>query len=262
MDLREIMNGRALAFASLLTSALPLGCASSGAQPAVAATVVSAAQPLAPRPQRHFPIGVLPKPESLAAPTAAEIADRVEATHVELTTFRASFRQRYIVTAHGRQKDSTGSVSFARPNKTSWRYANGNRVVFDGQLLQIYDLASQQVYEPLTRKSQHAVALSFLTDRGNWRGNYYFSKLSSTQLRYPTGHVLLGRPFEPPRAGDLYEKALFYVDAKTFHIRRVVVTDAASNRNTIDFSSLEANPSLPPDEFVFSPPPGTQVIRQ
>jgi hypothetical protein len=108
------------------------------------ANVVSAAQPLAPRPKKHFPIGVLPKPESLAAPSAAEIADRVEAAYVGLTTFRASFKQRYVVTAYGRQKGSTGSVSFARPNKTSWRYSNGSRVVFDGKLLRIYELANQQ----------------------------------------------------------------------------------------------------------------------
>jgi outer membrane lipoprotein-sorting protein len=261
MAARGIMNLHTLTFVSLLGAAFPLGCTTRGVQPAVAVTVVSAAQPPAPRPKKHFPIGVLPKPESLAASNAAEIADRVEAAYVGLTTFRASFKQRYIVTAYGRQKDSTGSVSFARPNKASWRYANGNRVVFDGQRLQIYELADQRVYEPLMRKSQHAVALSFLTSRGNWRGDYYLSKLSSTQLRYPTGHVLLGRPFEPPQAGDLYEKALFYVDAKTFHVRRVVIVDAASNRNTIDFSSLEHNPSLPPDEFSFSSPPGTQVIR-
>lgn len=255
------MNSRTLTFVSLLGSALPLGCATRGVQPAVAATIVSAAQPAAPRPKKHFPIGVLPKPESLAAPSAAEIADRVEAAYVGLTTFRASFRQRYITTAYGKRKDSTGSVSFARPNKTSWRYANGNRVVFDGQLLHIYDLASQQVYQPLTRTSQHAVALSFLINRGNWRGADYLSKLSSTQLKYPTGHVLLARPFEPPQAGDLYEKALFYVDAESFYVRRVVIVDAASNRNSIDFSSIEGDPSLPPDEFSFSPPPGTHVIR-
>lgn len=71
-------------------------------------------------------------------------------------------------------------------------------------------------------------------------------------------HVLRGEPLQHSVAyGQLY----LYVDARTYQVRRVVLTDARGNRNRFDFFRSQVNPLVPRGEFNFSPPPGTRIIR-
>ncbi len=88
--------------------------------------------------------GTAPKAPAPAASrdalSADQIVDRVQAFYDKTTTYKAGFKQRYIVKAYDKTKDSAGSVIFEKPGKMSWRYSsNGNRVVSDGQLIKIYE---------------------------------------------------------------------------------------------------------------------------
>ena len=75
-----------------------------------------------------------PKKAAAKEPDASQIADRVQAFYNNSRTFKSGFKQRYVVRAYNKQKDSSGQVIFAKPGKMSWRYtSNGNRVVSDGR---------------------------------------------------------------------------------------------------------------------------------
>ena len=78
------------------------------------------------------------------------------------------------------------------------------------------------------------------------------------EVGFEAGYVLVG---EPKDATPSYEKIFLYVDPQTYQVRRVLLLDAQSNRNRFDFVSPEVNKKLPANEFVFAPPPGTQIIR-
>jgi outer membrane lipoprotein carrier protein len=54
---------------------------------------------------------------------------------------------------------------------------------------------------------------------------------------------------------------LLYVDGPTAQVRRVLILDAQGNRNRFDFSSPVVNEPVKPNEFTFSPPAGTEIIR-
>jgi outer membrane lipoprotein carrier protein len=54
---------------------------------------------------------------------------------------------------------------------------------------------------------------------------------------------------------------LLFVDGKTDQVRRVILIDAQGNRNRFDFSNPVVNKKPPPDEFKFTPPKGTKVIK-
>jgi outer membrane lipoprotein carrier protein len=190
--------------------------------------------------------------------TPAQIMDRVQVVYDKAKSFKASFKQKYTVQAYGdKTKDSNGSVIFEKPGKMSWRYSNnGNRVVSDGQLLKIYEKANKQLLEQPLGKSQLPAALSFLTGQGRLNQNFVFSELKSA--KYPTGYVLQGTPTQ---ASAAYDRVVFYVDAATFHVRRVIIIDVQRNRNSFEFTSAEMNKKPPSGEFHFTPPPGTQIIR-
>jgi outer membrane lipoprotein carrier protein len=197
-----------------------------------------------------------------AAPATAlspsQIMDRVQSVYDKARSFKASFKQKYTVQAYGdKTKDSSGFVIFEKPGKMSWRYSsNGNRVVSDGQLLKIYEKANKQLLEQPLDKSQLPAALSFLTGQGKLNQNFTFSEVKSA--KYPTGYVLQGTPTQ---ATATYDRVIFYVDAATFHVRRVVIIDVQRNRNSFEFTSAEMNKKPPTGEFHFTPPPGTQIIR-
>ncbi len=191
--------------------------------------------------------------------SADEIIDRVQAVYDKAKSFKAGFKQKYTAHHYNKTKDSTGSVIFEKPGKMSWRYTNnGNRVVSDGKVIKIYEKENKQMYEQPLDKTQYPAALAFLTGEGKLKQNFKFTKLDSKQLRFESGYVLQGDPLQPTAA---YDRVLFYVDAQTFQVRRVLIKDAQNNRNTFDFLTAEVNTKPPKNEFSFTPPPGTQIIR-
>jgi outer membrane lipoprotein carrier protein len=232
---RNVMNRRNFSVAFALSVVLPLVAGSSRAQ--------EAKKP----------------PAAATALTADEIVTRVQAFYDKTSTFKAGFKQRYVVKAYDKTKDSAGSVIFEKPGKMSWRYtSNGNRVVSDGNVIKIYEKENKQMYEQPLSKTQYPAALSFLTGQGKLKQNFKFSKQDSKQMKFESGYVLQGDPLQPTAA---YEKVFFYVDAQTYQVRRVLIVDAQGNRNRFDFVTSEVNTKAPPGEFAFTPPQGTQVIR-
>lgn len=203
--------------------------------------------------------GASPARPPIAPLTAAEIANRVQAFYDRTKTYRAGFRQRYVIEMHDRTIDSQGSVVFEKPGKMSWRYDNnGNRVVSDGKIIRIYEKENKQMYEQPLEKSQYPAVLSFLTGGGNLQDTFKLTKLDARQMKVEGAHVLLGEPKEPSPA---YQKVFLYIDAATYQVRRVVLLDAQRNRNRFDFVNPEVNVKALSSEFAFVPPKGTQVIR-
>lgn len=244
------MNRRNFVALAVVSLALPLVAASSHAEEPKPAPAPAAKPPAA-----------APAPASApsAGLSADEIVSRVQTFYDKTTTYKAGFKQRYVVKAYDKTKDSAGSVIFEKPGKMSWRYtSNGNRVVSDGQVIKIYEKENKQMYEQPLSKTQYPAALSFLTGQGKLKQNFKFTKQDSKQMKFESGYVLAGDPLQPTAA---YEKVFFYVDAQTYQVRRVLIVDAQGNRNRFDFITSEVNMKPPQGEFVFTPPPGTQVIR-
>jgi outer membrane lipoprotein carrier protein len=238
------MNRRTFVAFSALSLALPLMTASSQAQEAKKAPAAKPVQPAA-GPQ--------------AGLSADEIVDRVQGFYDKTSTFKAGFKQRYTVPSYAKTKDSAGSVIFEKPGKMSWRYtSNGNRVVSDGKVIKIYEKENKQMYEQPLDKSQYPAALSFLTGQGKLKQNFKFKLEDSKQMKFETGYVLSGEPLQPTPA---YQRVMFFVDAQTYQVRRVLIIDAQGNRNRFDFVTAEVNRKPPQGEFAFTPPPGTQVIK-
>jgi len=243
------MNRRTFAAFSALGLALPLVAGSSQAEePKKGAATKPAPAPAAP------PAAALD-----GALSADEIVNRVQTFYDKTTTFKAGFKQRYIVKAYDKTKDSSGSVIFEKPGKMSWRYtSNGNRVVSDGTVIKIYEKENKQMYQQPLAKTQYPAALSFLTGQGKLKQNFKFTKKDSKQMNFEAGYVLEGTPLQPTAA---YERVFFYVDPTRYHVRRVLIVDAQGNRNRFDFVTSEENVKAPQGEFVFVPPAGMQVIN-
>lgn len=226
------------AAAALLTA--PFFATDARAQPA------ASAQPPAPQPAG-------------AAETAATVA-KVQAFYDGTTSFFSPFKQDFWVKAHNVRKQSEGSVTFAKPGKMAFDYSTpaGNRVVSDGAVLKVYEAANKQMFEQNIDKSQYPAALSFLTGTGKLTDSFTFVMYPGTAMDFPGGSVLVGSPAKPTAA---YTKVLFYVDAKTSHVRRALIVDAQGNRNRFDFLEPKVNVPVTDGTFKLVPPAGTQIIK-
>ena len=195
-----------------------------------------------------------------AGPTAEEIAKRVQTFYDSTKTFQASFTQTYTIKVQNVKKVSTGKVIFEKPGKMSWTYdaPNGNRVVSDGTTIKVYEKENEQMYESAVKSSQYPAALSFLMGKGQLTKDFALRMLDPAQMKFEGGYVLEGTPKE---ATPAYQKMLLYVDAQTNQVRRVLILDAQGNRNRFDFTAPGVNQPVPKDEFNFTPPPGTRVIK-
>ena len=195
-----------------------------------------------------------------AAPTADEIAARVQKFYDSTKTFRATFKQTYTIKVQNVQKVSTGKVVFEKPGKMSWQYdaPNGNRVISDGNTIKVYEKENEQMYEMSVAKSQYPAALAFLMGKGSLTKDFSLRLLDAAQMKFENGYVLEGTPKD---ATPAYQKMLLYVDAQTNQVRRALILDAQGNRNRFDFETPAVNEPVAKGEFDFIPPPGTKIIK-
>ena len=252
--MNRTFGSRLARLASTLVPALALGAVlTAGAS--LVATDARADQP-AP------PAAAPPAPAPVAAPAAqaTEVINKVQAFYDRTTSFQSDFQQEFLVKIHNAKKTSRGHVTFAKPGKMSWVYdePQGNRVVSDGNLLRVYEAANRQMYEQTVDKSQYPAALAFLTGQGKLTDTFNFDLFKGESMNFPGGLVLFGTPKVPTPA---YQKVLFYVDAQTSQVRRVMIVDGQGNKNRFDFNNPRVNEPVNHQQFVFTPPPGTSVVR-
>jgi outer membrane lipoprotein carrier protein len=226
----------------------------------VSATVLSAslasAQPNPPQPQ--------PQPRADAATVAAQVQTFYDQTR----SVQARFHQTFVNKLYNRTDRSRGRVVFSKPGKMRWTYdaPNGKIIVSDGRQITIYEPgengAAGQYWVQGMGDSQLTSALGFLTGTGRLERDFSFRLLDARRQGFPDGHVL---ELRPRRANPHYDRVLFYVDAAAATrglVRRVLIIDAAGNRNRFDFTYARGafNANIGADQFRFTPPTGSRRI--
>ena len=198
--------------------------------------------------------------QALPSAKATEVAQKVQTFYDKTVTFTSDFKQEFFIQAHNVRKTSSGSVVFAKPGKMRWDYATpaGNVVVSDGTILKVYEAANKQMFEQNVDKSQYPAALSFLIGGAKLSEAFNFDLYDGGAMNFPGGQVLVGTP---KQSSPAYQKVFFYVDAQTAQVRRVLIVDGQNNRNRFDFENPRVNLAVKPEQFTFTPPPGTQVIK-
>lgn len=206
----------------------------------------------------HPALGAVPN--ARGAPNARSTVARVQDFYDRSITFKSDFEQRFWVKAYNQEKTSRGHVTFAKPGKMEWVYDDpkDNRVVSDGVLIKVYEASNKQMYEVPIDTSQYPAALSFLTGTGKLADAFDFEVLSGDVMKFPGGYVLVGTP---KQASSSFAKVLFYVDASTSQVRRVMVIDGQGNRNRFDFINPHVNEPVSAAQFKLVPPAGTSIIR-
>lgn len=190
-----------------------------------------------------------------------QVVDRFEEHYSGVRTLRADFTQTSY--AWGRTREESGTVTMARGGRMRWVYEKPEKKIFitNGKQIFFYVPAEKQLTISSTHGAEDVqVPLSILLQ--HVRLNKVFSRVefASQALNTPRGdYVIRGYP------RFLYKKEYrsILIDlTPTFDIRRLVVFYPDNSTMQFAFSHVERNQPVDDALFAFSPPPGTDVIRQ
>ncbi len=195
------------------------------------------------------------------ADAARVLAQRIDDLYREADTFKARFRQTFVLRASQHEKVAEGRVAAARGARLSFRYEqpSGDRVVSDGERIKLYEREEKRMYVMKLARARHAVAVSFLFGSLRLAKDFRLRLLDPGQKRVKRGAVLEATP---KREEPLLARLVLYVDPMTAQVLRVLVIDAQGNTNRFDFDQRVFDVELPEAEFRFTPPRGTRVISQ
>jgi outer membrane lipoprotein-sorting protein len=158
----------------------------------------------------------------------SQIVSNVDAYYGSLKTYQTPFTQQYTAHAYNTTKTEQGTLSVVRPSQIQFVYANGNRASGNGSTVTFFNASTNQTIVQQVSQAAYG-ALGFLSGQASLASSFTFSLSPST---IPNGYVLVGVPKTPTPA---YTAALFYIDAATYHVRRILLVDAQRNTNRFDF---------------------------
>jgi outer membrane lipoprotein carrier protein len=200
----------------------------------------------------------------------AVVIGLVQSFYDQTTTLQAEFEQTRYTRLYDRYDRAKGKVVFKKPGMMRWDYAQPNGQVFvsNGKKLFIYQPPEPgekrgQLIERAVDEDQLPSAFSFLIGSGNLANDFEVRLLEHDNEKFQDGYVL---QLIPRRPTPNYEQLVFYVRTLTHGgkragiVQRVLIIDAAGNRNRLDFANIKFNRDVPDKRFSYRPPKGTERV--
>jgi outer membrane lipoprotein carrier protein len=202
-------------------------------------------------------LALVARPAAQATPSAADLAQRIQAHYDTVRDFRAGFTQTYISGALGEKAIERGAVRIKKPNRMYWKYDAPTKKtwVADGSRIFFYDATPGDPscsVTPLPQGDQIPEGVMFLAGRGSL-------------VRDFTGTVPPSQPdnawrldLVPHISQDDFTALTIMVSRKTLALESFITTDREGNTSRFDFSALQENAGLGDAEFAFTPPRGVK----
>lgn len=191
------------------------------------------------------------------APTATELAQRLQTRYATIKDFRADFTQ----TERGSvlrtvQTESRGTVRVKKPGRMWWDYQKPTRqaLVADGATLFYYNASDRSgVRSPMPTGTDLSAAVLFLTGRGDLTRD--FTPTLSSTAPADEWHLTL----TPKVRQEDFAQLTLHVDRGSLAFRGLQFRDHVGSENTIRFTNLRENVGLADADFRFTFPRGTHV---
>lgn len=184
----------------------------------------------------------------------ADAIDTLESFIAEVKTGRAAFVQTVTSPDGAKQRSSSGSFEFARPNRFRFAYVKPYEqlIVADGEKVWLYDADLNQVTVRPFDQALGATPAALLAGTALDR-DFELKAL-------PDAGGLQWAEALPKAKDGSFQSLKIGFRGKT--LAAVEIVDAFGQRSRLEFSQVEANPDLPAERFRFTPPPGADVIAQ
>jgi outer membrane lipoprotein carrier protein len=193
----------------------------------------------------------------LALASAAAHADAVDTLRTfvrDVKSGRADFTQVVTSPDGARKKTSSGSFEFARPNRFRFAYARPfeQLIVADSRKVWIHDVDLNQVTSRRLAQALGATPAALLAG-GSLDDDFELSALP------PKDGLDWVKATPKAKDGPFQSVAIGFRGAD---LAALEIVDSFGQRSLLTFSNFAANVPIATDRFVFTPPPGADVIEQ
>ncbi len=196
------------------------------------------------------------QPTALAAspaPSATELAHRVDAHYNHLRSLTARFTERY--RGMGIDRSETGTLTLSKPGRMRWAYdaPSGKIFVLNGKFAISYTPGDAQAERTPARDLDDLRSpLRFLLGHTEIAKDLRGLTLTLVQGGYTLSGV--------PRGMEKTVQSIdITVDAQG-QIDSLRIVDADGAETTFTFTEIHENVPTPESDFTFTPPPGVTVI--
>ncbi|MDA8164730.1 MAG: outer membrane lipoprotein carrier protein LolA [Desulfobacteraceae bacterium] len=191
-----------------------------------------------------------------------EVARRLQQSYEKMTTMSARFQQTTSVRMSPRVKKGSGTLIISKPGRMRWDYQEPapQVLVSDGKTVTMYFKQSNQMTVTSAEEYlQSDVTYSFFTGKGNILRDF---EVMAAPPDVPTEPGTYAIELVPRKPHPQVEKLRLWVDRDRFLITRLQVIDQFGSVTDLRFSDIKTGVAAPAGLFTFTPPPGTEIIRQ
>jgi outer membrane lipoprotein carrier protein len=187
-------------------------------------------------------------------PAPADLIHRVDDHYNHLRTLRARYSEHY--TGMGLDRTETGTLTLRKPGLMRWSYDNppGKVFVLDGKFGWFYTPGEPQVSRtPAKQIDDLRSPLRFL--------------LGHTQLQKELDHITVTPDGPNFRISGVPKGMAERIHSLTVTVNAAGIIQALSIEETdgattsFTFSNIEENAPIPASDFIFTPPPHTNIVN-
>ena len=189
-----------------------------------------------------------------AAAAHADAVDTLKEFVRDVKTGRAQFTQTVTSPDGKKNKTSTGSFEFSRPNRFRFAYAKPfeQTIVGDGQKVWIYDADLNQASSRKIGAALGATPAALLAG-GSLEKDFELAALPAKDgLEWAQA---------TPKAKDGAFKSV-QVGFRAKDLAAIEIIDAFGQRSLLQFKQFTPGVTIGPETFTFTPPTGADVIEQ
>ncbi len=202
-----------------------------------------------------------------------DIISRLQSKYDNMTSLSFSFKQRSQGEMSGRPKTGSGTAYFHKQDTTSrmrWNYAEPDQQVLisDGKTFSMYFAQLQQMIISPAEQLDNDLTYSFFSGRAKIADTFH---ILPPDPEYIQEQVNEGQP-KPlklvPREPQSQMQSIHLWVTEDSLIRRIEIRDHFDTITLLNLSNIEVNflddkPAAQVDSlFSFTPPEGTEIIRQ
>jgi len=199
-------------------------------------------------------------PSVTSPPSIEDYVRRFERNYHALRSLEADFKQSYF--AWGNRRVESGKVYLAPSGKMRWVYDQPETKIFlsNGKQLFLYVPAEKQLTISSLHDVQDArVPLDILLSHLPLSRVFSRVEFAGQALKAEPGDRVI-RGYPKAKYSKDYRSCLIEL-TPGFNVRRLVVFYPGNSTMQFTFRHIERNKPIDPALFVFTPPPGTEVIR-
>ncbi len=208
---------------------------------------------------------LLPARGGAAELKALEIVALMQKTYENTANITAQFSQTTTLGFNQRQRKGSGEVTIEKSGRMRWDYVLPDRqvLVSDGKVFAMYIARDKQMITgDAGQYLESDITYAFLSGAGDIQRDFVIELLADQGQVAPETCAGYHLKLTPQKAHPQVDFLEVWVNCKSFLLDRIQVVDHFGSVTDLIFSNIQVDQLIADGFFSFSPPAGTEIIKQ